>query len=148
MRKYVGRFRVLCERDINGDPVDNDFTYLVGTRNYRDVKIYRYDEDKLKVYIPMGRISKLLDKMRALGVEILDSEYYDGEVDLIVLERDLPVLASIFEIKTTGANIKPESVKNHPRRDELRQARLAALSDEEREKLKDRGRMLRDMRKL
>ena len=145
MRKYIGKYRVLCERDYNGEPTGEDFTYLVGTGGYVNSKVYRYDDNKLSLLVvgrSNGLIYNTIAKMKELEVEILDFVSADKESIFIFHESDLPKVAEIISIKTSGASIQPTSLTNHPRRKQIRQEKQDSLSDEQKLERKLRGEKL------
>ena len=146
MIKYLGKYRVLCERDLDGEVTDKDFTYLVGTGTHKNSKIYRYSNNILKLYVegkssPTNRMIKAFEEC---GVEILDIVEYDFEVDILFNEFDIDKVCEIITCKTSGAKIQPDSIKNHPRYKEIKQQRWDALSEEEKEERILKGKLLRE----
>ena len=50
MKDYRGKYRVLVERDKDGNPLEDGFTYLkCNGKNMQ--KIYRYDKNTLVCYV-------------------------------------------------------------------------------------------------
>ena len=146
MIKYLGKYRVLCERDLDGELTDKDFTYLVGTGTHKNSKIYRHNDNILKLYVegkssPTNRMIKAFEEY---GVEILDIVEYDFEVDILFNEFDIEKVCEIITCKTSGAKIQPDSIKNHPRYKEIKQERWDALSEEEKEERILKGKLLRE----
>ena len=146
MIKYLGKYRVLCERDIDGEVVEKDFTYLTGTGSHKNSKIYRYDNNVLKLYVeaksnPTNRMTKLFQDN---GVGIISLVDYDFEVDILFNESDIDTVCSLINCKTSGSKIVPESIKNHPRYKEIKQERWDALSEEEKEERILKGKLLRE----
>ena len=146
MRKYIGKYRVLLERDDSGELTGEDFTYLVGTGNYSDCKIYRYSDSVLKLLV-MGKttaiVSNMLARFKQLNVEVVGLVDCKYEGFIMFNEKDLDKVAEIIIAKTSGASIKPESIKNHPNYKEIKKDKYDSLSDEQKEKLKLRGEALR-----
>jgi len=146
MIEYLGRYRVLCERDIDGEVTEKDFTYLVGTGSHKNSKIYRYDDNVLKLYVeskssPTNRMAKAFEDN---GIDIISLVDYDFEVDILFNESDIEKVCDIITCKTSGAKIQPDSIKNHTRYKEIKQERWDALSEEEREERILKGKLLQE----
>lgn len=147
MRKYFGKYRVLVERDINGEVTDLDFTYLVGTKNNNLCKIYRYNENILSLLIigdSAGKFKNFVKKFHDLKIPIVETVEGDMEGFIRFSETHLDTICGLIDCKTNGADIVPESIKNHPNYKEIKKARFESLSDEEKERRKLSGEMLRD----
>lgn len=150
MRKYKGTYRVLCERDINGDPTDEDFTYLVGTGNNSTESIHRYDKDILSLFIVGENATKLNNMVKRFednNIEIIERIDGDCEGFIRFNEKHIDKVCDFIKCKTSGANTPPESLKNHPRGKEIKQEKFDALPEEEKLKRIERGRMLQDILK-
>lgn len=150
MRKYKGTYRVLCERDIYGDPTGEDFTYLVGTGNYSDCQISRYDENILSLLVvgmDSTKLNNMIKKFKMKNIEII--ELLDGDCEGFIRfnEKHIDKVCDFIKCKTSGANTPPESLKNHPRGKEIKQEKFDALPEEEKLKRIERGRMLQDILK-
>lgn len=157
MRKYIGKYRVDIERDLDsGDHILNGFTYLrcSGEIGSNGGKVYRYDNDTLIAYIPNKQDTKVKSITRAVNVckkfnEVgvsYGTQEYDNAMDIYFSECDLDKVWEFLNLSKTGANIPPESIKNHPRRDEIRKEKSDNMSDEERARRKIQGKRLREYR--
>lgn len=100
--KYVGKYRVMAERDENGKPCE--FTYL---KCRKGVKIYRYDDELLMAYIPSSYKGNRIIKEYGNYIEKVTK--YDGEMDLYFKEVYLDRLKDIFKIHIKGRDIKPRN---------------------------------------
>ena len=136
MRKYIGKYRVLIERDLDtGEPIE--FTYINGTGGRKHTKVYRYDNDTLVIYVPTRWVNNIVERVSEC-ITVEKTVEYDGEVDIYIKEVDLHRLDHIFKFKTLGANISPESIKNHPRYKEIKKEKRDNMSEEELNILRDR----------
>lgn len=140
MDKYIGKYRVEIERDIDtGDPIPNGQTYLRCVKRNADGKVYRYNEHTLVCYMcGTGKINNTIEKMDEMKLKY-SVEWYSGEADIYFEEDDLDKLVELFGLTSFGADIVPTSIKNHPRKDEIRQERLDGMSEEEKERRRARG---------
>lgn len=156
MDKYIGKYRVDIERDlISGDPLEDGFTYLrcVGSVGKNGGSVYRYNEDTLVAYIPSKQDSETNTLMKAKNVcEKFDdvgvsyeTEEYDNAMDIYFSESDLDKVWEFLSLTKNGAGIAPKSIKNHIRKDEIRQERLENMSDEERERRRISAERLSDI---
>ena len=143
---YINKYRVDIERDINGDVVDEGITYLRCVGRGKGNKVYRYDNDTLVYYVcSKGKGNNMYKEIIDRGVSATKTEY-DGEVDIYFSEKDLELIADILCVTTTGASIVPKSIKNHPRRKEIKAEKDALLTNEEREKRRLQGERLRQIK--
>lgn len=148
MKKYIGKYRVDIERDsITGEPVENGEMYLRCKGGVE--KVYRYDDNTLVVYISSSieKANNIVKKMSEIGVNIVFRRDYHKEADIHIKECDLDKVSEIIGIITSGAKIHPISIKNHPRRDEIRQEKRDNMSEDEKEQLRLKGEMLKSFRK-
>jgi len=138
MRKYIGKYRVLIERDIiTGEPME--FTYIVGTKAYKNMKAYRFDENTIVLHVPTTHTNSIINRVsNELKIKIKKSTEYSGEIDIYIDESDLYKANSIFKFKTSGANFKPESVKNNPRYKEIKQEKRDNMTEDELNILRNR----------
>ena len=147
MRKYIGKYRVLAERDDFGEITDGEFTYLIGTGNYSDCKIYRHSDNVLKLLV-IGQtsaiVSNMLKKFKESKIEVVGLVDCKYEGFIMFNEKDLAKVAGIINARTSGASTKPESLRNHPNYKEIKQEKYNSLSEEQKEKLRLRGEALRD----
>lgn len=147
MRKYIGEYRVLCERDIYGEPLTDAFTYLVGVnQSYSNSMIYRYNEDKLKI-IHFGKLHSILSNFKKLGIEPLEILDCTGECSVVFYEKDLGLVDKFMKIKTIGKNTKPESLKNHPNHEQIKNEKFNNLSEEEKQRKILQGKRLLEIKK-
>jgi len=146
MEKYIGKYRTLAERNLNGDPLENGFTYLRCIKRNRGGKVYRFNDDTLVVYVlGTGKSNNIIKDIKNVGVEILKVIEYDGEKDIHFKESDLDKIKDIIGLTSNGAKINPSSIRNHPRYKEIKKERFDALSDEEKEKRRLSGEKLREI---
>lgn len=119
-------------------------------------QIYRFNNDTLVYYRDGILSSKLLEKLNNLGI------WYDNKTQSEVLihfkEKDLDKLVDIFSIRTSGASISPYSQKNLKlfkwfrdnedtyRKQGLLNENKRDLTDEEREVLRQRMKLIREKR--
>lgn len=134
MNKYIGKYRVYIERDKYGEPME--FTYLVSTKYTKDT-IYRYSNNVLKLN-HVGNLKNIINIFNENKIEILDYLLCDKEGYLLFKESDLDIISHIINIKTYGARIKPESIRNHPNYKEIREEKRKNMSEEQRTILADR----------
>lgn len=104
MNKYIGRYRILVERDIRTNkPLES--TYI---RCKKGGQIYRYNNDILVYYVPRKLVENIIkQKLNELHIDLVD--YYTTSEETIIkfYEKDLDKLADIFEVSTQGKDIKP-----------------------------------------
>jgi len=136
MRKYIGKYRVLIERDLDtGEPME--FTYINGTGGRKHTRVYRYDDDTLIIHVPTVQIDGIINRVSEYVI-VEKTVRYSTEVDIYIKEGDLGSLDHIFKFKTLGSNIIPESIKNHPRYKEMKKEKRDNMSEEELNILRDR----------
>lgn len=107
MLKYKGIYRVSYEFDKQGKP--QEFTFIpCGIK--KGSNIYRYDNDKLLLYLPSKRLTnKLLLKHSNIFKLHLEGDY---EAVLIFEEKYLETIESDLKIYKKGKNISPKSKSN------------------------------------
>jgi len=150
MNNYVGKYRVVCERDYDGNVMDRDMTYLSGTRGYPNARITRISEDTLNLYVTASSIvdkgsktcSSMLRSFKKLGIEVLNVTEYSYEADIVFYEKDLNLVDEIISIKTSGKHFSPWSIKNHPNYKQIKADRWNALSDDEKQIKIEKGKRL------
>lgn len=158
MDRYIGKYRVDIERDMDtGDPLKNGATYLrcVGATGKNGGKVYRYNNNTLVAYIPNKQDTHVRSTVRAENVcEKFDEKgifyktvQYDNAMDIYFDEVYLDEVWEYLSITKYGAIIPPASIKNHTRRDEIRQERYDLLSKEERERRRISGEKLMNVLK-
>lgn len=110
MRKYIGKYRVVCEFDRNTLKVKNkDDNYIVCKRNGQ---IYRYSDIELVYYRPSrGNGEQTIGKLKEMGVEAVNISS-EGDLSFRFYEKDLDKVAEFVNASTNGADIPPESIKN------------------------------------
>lgn len=148
MKKYIGKYRVDIERDcVTGEPIENGEMYIRCKGGVE--KVYRYDENTLVIYVSSStdKANNIIKKMNEIGVEAVFKRYYYKEADIHIKECDLDKVSEIIGIITNGAKIHPTSIKNHPKRDEIRQEKRDSMSEDEKEKMRLKGEMLKSFRK-
>ncbi|EQB4340322.1 hypothetical protein [Clostridium botulinum] len=107
MKKYIGKYRVLCERDIETNKVINngENTYI---KCYRGIQIYRSTEEILMLYAPfVMQRNKTMDKLK--GIEIIDYFNTSLETQIKFYEKDLENVLKIFPPVIKGKDIKPKN---------------------------------------
>jgi len=142
MKKYVGQYRVDIERDIiTGDHLINGQTFLRVPKAMKENggKIYRYNENILVAYVPNKTTGARLYAKSIEKVHLYKIVEYDDGMDLYFKEEYIREMAKIMMVSTNGSNIPPESIKNHPRRKEIREQRKANMSEEQLEIMRNRG---------
>lgn len=150
MNKYVGKYRVDIERCTDtGDVIEDAETYLRCVSRNKGGKVYRWDENVLVCYVEssISKAKNMVKQIEERNVEVIKLVEYADEADIHFYEKDLDSIADIICITTSGAKINPRSIKNHPRKEEIRQERFDSLSEEEKEQLRLKGEMLKSFRK-
>ena len=144
MEKYIGTYRVCCEFDkATLEPIKDDNWIQC----YKDGQIYRVNGDLLAYYRPTrGNSNQLCDDLVKLGLTYIENRSTDGDVLIYFKEKDLDVVTKKVGVITSGANIKPYSVKNlrklkwfKDQKDKyIRLGYYRELSEEEKEVLRER----------
>ena len=157
MDKYIGKYRVDIERDIGGDPVKEGFTYLRCLKRNKGGKVYRINSSTLNCYV-VSSITKANSIYRDMCEAVINNydegtvlksmdrvniKRYSGEADIVFKEDDLDLFAEFIGLSISGANISPTSIKNHPRKDEIRAEKLENMTDEEKERRRIQSERLR-----
>lgn len=147
MDKYVGKYRVLIERDDRGDVVDEGFTYLKCNTPFKGAMVYRFNEDILVFYSPYGtgKTKNLLKKLDEINIDY-QVTYMTGESTIKFAESDLDKIHKLLGVANYGAKIPPKSIKNHPRKEEIKAKKDANLSEQERKRRKLMGERLKKAR--
>lgn len=110
MNNYISRYRVCNEFDKrNLEPIKED-TYIVCSK---EGQIYRINSEILAYYRPSrGNSEQFCKKLIDLGVKDVKNYSTDGDILVRFNEEDLDIVANEVGASTTGADIKPWSVKN------------------------------------
>lgn len=110
MERYLGTYRICNEFDKrNLEPIKDD-TYIVCSK---EGQIYRIDNEILAYYRPSrGNSEQFCKKLIDLGVKDVKNYSTDGDILIRFNEDDLDIVANEVGASTTGADIKPWSVKN------------------------------------
>ena len=145
MNNYIGTYRVMAERDSEGNPVDDSTTYLVGTGSHRRTTIYRYNHDTL-VFQKEGQFEPVEKWFAENSIEIHEVLRCNGEFRFRFNESYLQKVNEYVILKTTGAKTNPKSIKNHPNKDAIRQEKLDNLTEDEKEKRRLSGIRLKTAR--
>lgn len=110
MDKYIGTYRVSCEFDRrNLEPI-KDETFIVCSKGG---EIYRVSNELLAYYRPSrGNSEQFSKKLIDKGIESVNNCSTDGDMLIYFSEKSLHLVVDEVGAITTGANIKPWSVKN------------------------------------
>lgn len=110
MRKYIGKYKVLCEWDRhNLEPMKDD-TYI---SCYKNGQIYRISDKSLSYYRPSkGNSYQFSKKLIDLGVKGVNNCSSDGDILVCFNEESLDIVAKEVNASTSSVNRKPESIKN------------------------------------
>lgn len=110
MKKYIGKYRVVCEFDrATLEPIKDDL-YIVCSKNGQ---IYRIDDDILAYYRPTrGNSEQFSTKLIDLGVKGVNNCSSDGDMLIYFNEDSLDIIAKEVNASENGATIPPYSVKN------------------------------------
>lgn len=110
MDKYIGTYRVSCEFDRrNLEPI-KDENFIVCSK---EGQIYRVGNELLAYYRPSrGNSEQFSKKLIDKGVKSVNNCSTDGDMLIYFSEKSLHLVIDEVGVITTGANIKPSSVKN------------------------------------
>lgn len=110
MKKYIGKYRVVCEFDrATLEPIKDDL-YIVCSKNGQ---IYRIDNNILAYYRPTrGNSEQFSAKLIDLGVKGINNCSSDGDMLIYFNEDSLDIIAKEVNASENGATIPPYSVKN------------------------------------
>lgn len=111
MRKYIGKYRVLCEWDRSTlEPLKDD-TYI---QCYKNGQIYRINDNGILAYYrpSKGNSYQLTSKFVELGVKSVNNCSSDGDILIQFNEDSLDIVAKEINASISGVNTKPESIKN------------------------------------
>lgn len=150
MRNYIGKYRVLVERDDDGDVTDLENTYLVSTVN-NNYQVSRHGGSTLTLLIQGGIrnniVEPILEKFRLSGVPVI--EVVDCVIEGFIRfdEKYLDTVDGFLVFKRSGAKMKPESIKNHPRHKEMKEDKRLLRTPAEIERLRILGERLKSSRK-
>lgn len=110
MKKYIGRYRVVCEFDRNTlKPIKND-TYILC---HKDGQIYRINDYLLAYYRPnKGKVQNFIDKLKNSGISFIENHSSDEDILIYFKEKEIDNLAKEVGAFTSGANILPTSILN------------------------------------
>ena len=110
MKKYVGRYRVVCEFDrATLNPIKGDM-YIQCSKSGQ---IYRIDNDTLAYYKPSrGQTGFLCSKLVELGVKDVKDMSTTSDILIAFNEDSIDIVANEFGAITTGVNVSPSSIRN------------------------------------
>lgn len=110
MRKYIGKYKILCEWDRHTlEPIKDD-TYIAC---YKNGQIYRVNNGILAYYRPnKGNSYQFSKKLIDLGVKGVNNCSSDGDILVYFNEESLVIIANEVSASTSSTNRKPESIKN------------------------------------
>lgn len=110
MKKYVGKYRVVCEFDrATLNPIKEDM-YIQCSKSGQ---IYRINNDTLAYYKPArGQTSFLCNKLVELGVKDVKDMSTTSDILIAFNEDSIDIVANEFGANTTGANVVPTSIRN------------------------------------
>lgn len=120
MYKYVGKYRVNMVWDSHKKEfIDN--SYIQCTRPSKFI-ITRYSEDRLSITCTdFIAVQTFLKRLNGLNIDYTISQIADREINVVFNEENLSIIDKEFILKTNGASIQPDSVKNMPK--EIRDAK-------------------------
>lgn len=144
MMRYYKTYRICCEfNKSNLEPIKED-VYIACSK---EGQIYRIDDKILAYYRPSrGNSEQFCKKLIDLGVKDVKNYSTDGDMLIRFSEENLDIVANEVGASTTGADIKPWSVKNlrklkwfKDQKDEyIKLGYYRELSEEEKEVLRER----------
>ncbi|MBZ9693405.1 hypothetical protein [Clostridium sp. M14] len=110
MKKYIGKYKILCEWDRHTlEPIKDD-TYIACCKNGQ---IYRVDNEILAYYRPnKGNSYQFSKKLIDLGIQSVNNCSSDGDILIYFNEESLNIVANEVKASTSSSNRKPESIKN------------------------------------
>lgn len=110
MKKYIGKYKVLCEWDrSNLEPIKDD-TYIQCSKCGQ---IYRVSDGLLAYYKPKrGNSYQFASKLIDLGVKSVNNCSSEGDILIQFSEDSLDIVAKEVNACTNSVNRKPESIKN------------------------------------
>lgn len=110
MNKYIGTYRVSCEFDRRNLEPLKDETFIVCSKSGQ---IYRADSNLLAYYRPTrGNSEQFSKKLIDKGVKSVNNCSTDEDMLIYFSEESLELVVDEVGVITTGADIKPWSVKN------------------------------------
>lgn len=109
MNKYRGKYRVVCEFDIETLEPIKESTYIFCANGG---EIYRYSDTMLGYYRNASLSNKLLEKLDNAKVNYINKAIGNGETTIYFNESDLDKVVDIFHIRTSGVNTAPYSNRN------------------------------------
>ena len=103
-------YRVVCEFDRrNLEPLKDEVYIRCG----KGGQIYRICEDTLAYYRPSkGNGTQICNRLVEIGVRGVENRSTDGDLLIYFYEEDIDVVAEKMGAVTSGASIKPFSIKN------------------------------------
>ena len=110
MNKYIGKYRVMCERDLRDNkPINNgENTYIKCRYN---AEIYRFSSEVLVLYVPSRQ--RAIYYQKALDNICFNCEYGDYEGRLYFYEKDIEKVTEICKPYLKGINIKPKNKRSY-----------------------------------
>lgn len=110
MRKYIGKYKILCEWNRHNLEAVKDDTYIACAKSGQ---IYRVGNYILAYYRPSrGNSNQFTENLIKLGVKDVENRSSDGDILIYFNEKSLSIMAKEVNASTIGVNRKPESVKN------------------------------------
>lgn len=110
MEKYIGKYRVVCERDLRDNkPINNGENLYIKCR--KNNEIYRYNSEVLVLYVPSRQRALYYEKV--LNSVCFKVEYSDYEGKLYFYEKDIEEVAKVCKPLVSGKNIKPKNKRSY-----------------------------------
>lgn len=110
MNKYIGKYRVLCERDLRDNkPINNgENTYIICKKK---ATIWRYNDEVLVLYVPSRATANYYKN--CLENVCCKYEYGDYEGQIYFYEKDIDRVAEVCKPYISGKNIKPKNKRSY-----------------------------------
>lgn len=144
MKKYVGKYRVCCEWDMNKLVPLKESTYIYCSG---EGQIYRVNDDTLGYLKPKrGVMKSYIDKFKDLEVEITHTFDSEGDICFWFNEKDLDKVSEYLGARKSGVNISPYSKRNlklfkwykENYKDYVKRGLVVELTEEEKQVYRDR----------
>lgn len=110
MNKYIGKYRVLCERDLETNkPINNgENTYIKCKKN---AQVYRYNDEVLVLYVPSRPTALYYEK--CLNNACFRYDYSDYEGQFYFYEENIDKVMEVCKPFVSGKNIKPKNKRSY-----------------------------------
>jgi hypothetical protein len=106
MDKYIGQYRVLIEKDLDGKPMEGTYIKCAGS-----TQIYRYDKNTLVVYATRQKGKLFVEQ---IGMDkIKDYVELSRECQIFFDEMYIDEVAKVVKASTRGKNVKPKNKRNY-----------------------------------